>query len=293
MGGLGPAAAWAAAGAPALAATPARAASPAPAPAAPVASPPPARETASHDSVALEDLTWTELRERIAAGTTTVLLPVGGTEQSGPYVALGKHNVRVRVLAEAIARRLGDAVVAPVLAYVPEGAVQPPQGHMRFPGTISVPEAAFESLLEGAARSLCRHGLREVVLLGDHGGYQKSLERVAARLEHGAADPRCRVHALTDYYRVTQTAYVDALRRHGVPASDIGRHAGLADTALTLAVDPRLVRSDALARAPRPSAADGVDGDPRHATAELGRLGVQQIVDTAVAAIQRSTRAPR
>ena len=245
-------------------------------------------------SVQLEDLTWTELRDRIAAGTTTVLLPVGGTEQSGPYVALGKHNVRARVLAEAIARRLGNAVVAPVLPYVPEGAIQPPAGHMRYAGTISVPASAFEALLEHAARSFRQHGLRDVVLLGDHGGYQKSLERVAARLNREwASDPRCRVLALTDYYRVTQTAYVDALAKRGVPAADIGSHAGLADTALALAVDPSLVRSDALAHAPRPTERDGVNGDPRHATAELGRLGVQQIVDTAVSAIQRSTRAPR
>jgi creatinine amidohydrolase/Fe(II)-dependent formamide hydrolase-like protein len=249
---------------------------------------------AAADTVQLEALTWTELRERIAAGTTTVLLPVGGTEQSGPYVALGKHNVRARVLAEAIARRLGNAVVAPVLAYVPEGAIRPPAGHMRYAGTISIPEPAFESLLEHAARSLCQHGLRDVVLMGDHGGYQKSLERVATRLnQDGRSDPRCRVLALTDYYRVTQTAYVDALVRRGVPAADIGSHAGLADTALALAVDPSLVRSEALSHAPKPTERDGVSGDPRRATAELGRLGMQQIVDTAVSAIQRSTRAPR
>src|SRR5882757_5361477 len=68
----------------------------------------------------LEDLTWTELRDRVKAGTTTVLVPIGGTEQSGPHMALGKHNVRARVLAARIAQRLGNAVVAPVMAYVPE-----------------------------------------------------------------------------------------------------------------------------------------------------------------------------
>ena len=92
--------------------------------------------------VQIENLTSTELRERIAAGTTTVLVPLGGTEQNGPHMVLGKHNVRARWLAERIAQRLGNALVAPVVAYVPEGAVEPPAAHMRWPGTLTVPDAA-------------------------------------------------------------------------------------------------------------------------------------------------------
>ena len=75
-------------------------------------------------SVVLEDLSSTELQARIAAGATTVLVPIGGTEQNGPHMALGKHNLRVKVLAARIAERLGQAVVAPVIAYVPEGAIE-------------------------------------------------------------------------------------------------------------------------------------------------------------------------
>lgn len=234
----------------------------------------------------LEDLTWTELRDRVHAGTTTVLVPIGGTEQSGPHMALGKHNVRARLLAGQIAERLGNALVAPTVAYVPEGAIDPPASHMRFPGTISIPDAAFEATLESAARSFCRHGLSEVVLLGDHGGYQKSLERVAARFERAqTAKSACHVHALTEYYRVTQTAFVDALRVKGFKDAEIGTHAGLADTALSLALDPGLVRQDALPRT-LPSLQEGVYGDPRRATAELGRIGVTLIVDASVKAIR-------
>src|SRR6476659_187769 len=87
---------------------------------------------ATMGSVFIEDLTWTELRDRIAAGATTILVPIGGTEQNGAHMALGKHNVRVRALAEKIARSLGNALVAPVVAYTPEGGVDPPTGHMRF-----------------------------------------------------------------------------------------------------------------------------------------------------------------
>jgi creatinine amidohydrolase len=243
-------------------------------------------------SVQLEELTWTELRDRIAAGTTTALLPIGGTEQNGPHMTLGKHNVRVRLLAVRIAERLGNAVVAPVMAFVPEGAIEPPTQHMRYPGTISIPAIAFEATIEGAARSLQRHGLRDIVLLGDHGGYRASLERVATKLnrEWGAA---ARVHALPEYYRASQDDFAAALASRGYAASEIGPHAGLADTALMLALDPSQVRTDVAAARPRGAPSDGVVGDPRRASAELGRPAVEHIVDVTVAAIRSRARAAK
>src|SRR5438445_3407025 len=101
-------------------------------------------------SVFLEDLTSPEVREAIAAGKTTIIVPIGGTEQSGPHMALGKHNARVKFLSERIATGLGNALVAPVVAYVPEGSTSPPSSHMRFPGTITIPDQTFEELLESA-----------------------------------------------------------------------------------------------------------------------------------------------
>src|SRR6202040_4058491 len=133
-------------------------------------------------TVFLDELTSSELRDQVRAGRRTIIVPIGGTEQNGPHMALGKHNVRVKVLAEKIALALGDALVAPVMAYVPEGGISPPTSHMRFPGTISIPDQAFQQILEYAARSLKLHGFRDIVFLGDHGGYQKD-EQAAARWE--------------------------------------------------------------------------------------------------------------
>ena len=237
----------------------------------------------------LEDLTWTELRDRIAAGATTVLVPIGGTEQSGPQLALGKHNQRAKVIAGRIAQRLGNAIVAPTVAYVPEGAIEPPAGHMRFAGTISISDATFEAMLESTARSFRQHGFRDVVLLGDHGGYQKSLERVAAKLNREwSARPGARVIALVDYYRVTQTDFVEALKAKGFGVDEIGTHAGLADTALMLAIDPAMVRTDALAQAARGGSRDGVRGDPRRATVELGQIGVERQIERSVQVIREA-----
>jgi len=130
----------------------------------------------------LEAMTSVELRERIAHGATTVIVPIGGTEQNGAHMLLGKHNVRAHVLADRIADALGNAIVAPTVAYVPEGSIHPPAAHMKFAGTISVPDAVFEGLLEATARSFKQHGFRDVVFLGDHGGYQADLTQVADRL---------------------------------------------------------------------------------------------------------------
>jgi creatinine amidohydrolase/Fe(II)-dependent formamide hydrolase-like protein len=244
--------------------------------------------------VDIEQMTSPELKARIAAGATTILVPIGGTEQNGPHMVLGKHNERAHLLADEIARRLGNAVVAPVIAYVPEGAVKPPQAHMRFTGTITISDATFESLLESTARSFRQHGFRDVFFLGDHGGYQKSEQRVADKLDaEWKNDPSCRVHALLDYYQATQADFVDALKAKGFSPAEIGTHAGLNDTSLSLAVDKNLVRSDVLAQGKDLDPAHGVYGDPRRATAELGQIGVQQIVTRSVTAIQRATAAPR
>jgi creatinine amidohydrolase/Fe(II)-dependent formamide hydrolase-like protein len=236
--------------------------------------------------VMLEEMTSTELRARIDSGATTVIIPIGGTEQSGPYIALGKHNVRATVLARMIAQKLGNAVVAPVVSYVPEGSITPPAAHMRYAGTLSIPEATFEDLLVSAGQSLRQHGFRHIVLIGDHGGYQKSETRVAQRLNRAwAKDGRACALALLAYYDVTQEPYIADLEKRGYSKAEIGTHAGLADAALMLAVDKSLVRSEALAHGPTHTAHDGVHGDARRATAELGKLGVQRIVDTSVAAI--------
>jgi creatinine amidohydrolase len=178
-------------------------------------------------SLFLEELSSTELQSAIRAGKNTILIPIGGTEWNGPNIALGKHNARAKLLASRIAAKLGNALVAPVIAYVPEGRIDPPTLHMRHSGTISIPDDAFEKTLESAARSLLHHGFTRVVLLGDHGGYAKNLNSVARRVP-GVVVPKA-------YYRDME-------------------HAGPDDTAATLAVDPRLVRDPKGATAERGSA---------------------------------------
>jgi len=248
----------------------------------------PARAAASISSVFLEDFTWTELRDAVSQGMTTAIVPVGGTEQSGPALTLGKHNVRVRLLSERIARELGNAVVAPVLAYVPEGSIAPPSSHMRFAGTLSIPTSVFDATLEAIAGSLRAHGLRNIVLLGDHGGYQRELGRVAERLNRQWAGGPARVFAPPEYFRASTEGFAALLRERGFRDDEIGTHAALADTSLQLALAPATVRKDVLQSSTRLDQSVGIYGGfPQHASAELGQLGVDEIVRQTVAAIRQ------
>ena len=83
--------------------------------------------------VEIERMTWTEVRDAVAAGKTTIIIPAGGTEQNGRHMVIGKHNMIVAETARRTAVTLGDALVAPVLAYVPEGDPAKREGNMAFP----------------------------------------------------------------------------------------------------------------------------------------------------------------
>lgn len=241
---------------------------------------------ASSDSVFLEDMTWRELSDRIGAGSTIVLVPIGGTEQNGPDMALGKHNLRARLLAERIAQQLGNAVVAPVLAYVPEGDPMHDTGHLHFAGTLSISAAAFIGVLEGTAESLYLHGVKTVVFLGDHGGYQHEMHRATTELNARFKRSGQQAVALDAYYEASSKGFDAILKKAGYSDAEIGTHAGLADTSLTLALAPQLVRVERLAADGHGGVAVGLHGDPARASAALGQQGVDLIVNDSVKAIR-------
>lgn len=233
-------------------------------------------------SVFLEELTWMEVRDAIAAGKTTIIIPTGGTEQNGPHIVLGKHNYLVKYKAGEIAARLGNALVAPVVAYVPEGDIDPPTGHMRYAGTISTPQDVFVKVLEHAARSFKRHGFLDVVLVGDSGGNQEGQRLVAAALNKEWESSAARVHHITAYYPGRGDDWVVS---QGVSADDVGSHAGTHDTASLMYINPSMLRVDKLVVG---KAGDGQGhvGNPAKATALFGRRILEMQVEDATAQIR-------
>jgi creatinine amidohydrolase len=233
------------------------------------------------NSVFLEELTWVELRDGIAAGRTTVIIPTGGTEQNGPHMVLGKHNYLVHYKAGEIAKALGNAIVAPVLAYVPEGDIPGPKpagGHMRFPGTITTPEEVYEKVLEYAARSLKSAGFRDIAFIGDSGGNQAGQKVVSEMLNKEWAATDVRVHHVTDYYPGRGDAIA---MTQGLTKEEVGGHAGSQDTTSLLYINPGMLRLDRMMPG-KANDGQGHTGDPRKATAAIGKLILEaQIEDGA------------
>ncbi len=230
------------------------------------------------DTVFLEELTWTEVRDAIQAGKTTVIIPTGGTEQNGPHMVLGKHNFILKHTAEQIARRLGDALVAPVVTYVPEGELDPPTGHMRFPGTITLPNEYFMKVVEYAARSFRVHGFKDIVLIGDSGGNQEGLKTVSEMLNKEWANSDSRVHFVSDYY--SGNGFSEWLESQGESEGHSG-HAGLDGTSELMAIDSNLIRMDKRAKS-TDSLPSGVRGDPTRASIRYGMKGLELKIEAAV-----------
>ena len=211
-------------------------------------------------------------------GKTTVIVPTGGTEKNGYHMVIGKHNFVVAYTANQMARRLKNALVAPVLQYVPEG-----DPDRQNPGSISVPSPVYDMILDAAARSLKVHGFKEILFIGDSGPNQAGMAAVAKRLNDEWKDSGPKVFALTDYYEASRIYYRAWLQAaYGYDEETSGSHAGITDTSQMLFIRPAGIRKDQIK--PWGGAADsGVSGDPAKATAEIGKMGVEFKVNAGIA----------
>jgi hypothetical protein len=134
------------------------------------------------NTVWIEEMTWMDVRDAIAEGKTTAIIATGGMEPNGPFLVTGKHNYVLQANCEAIARRLGNALCAPLVKFVPEGNIENRSGHMASPGTISMRQETYEALLTDIAESLAMGGFENVIFIGDSGGNGTGMTAVAARL---------------------------------------------------------------------------------------------------------------
>ena len=249
--------------------------------------------TPAQGSVFIEELPWTEVRDAIKAGETTVIVGTGGIEQNGPYVATGKHNYVLQATTEAIARKLGNALVAPIVKFVPEGDIEPPSDHMQYPGTISLREETFKSLLTDVCASLKQHGFRDIILIGDSGGNQDGMKEVAKALnEQWSAHPAV-VHYVPEYYEqdIWSFEYLKTIGVHQQPdvksASRAGVHSDYHYEAMVATVDPELIRTERRIVAGEYSV-NGFDMNPPSKTIENGRKLVEYRASITVDAIRKA-----
>jgi creatinine amidohydrolase/Fe(II)-dependent formamide hydrolase-like protein len=237
----------------------------------------------------MTDMTWVELRSAIAQGYSRVIVPSGGIEQNGPHMILGKHDHIVGFAAERIAAELGRTLVAPVVSYVPQGGYAPPEGNLRFPGTIGVPDEVYAGMLEGIARSLKLAGFKTICLIADHGGSAKPQAALAQRLSREWAADGVKVISVDDYYGAAGEEQTKLLIGQGETLKTIGQHAGITDTSELMAVHPQGVDLTRLAAFPFAREPTGADGDARRASAERGRALIALKVEAAVRQIRAAS----
>ena len=218
------------------------------------------------NSIWIEELTWIEVRDAMAAGKTTAIIPTGGVEQNGPYVALGKHNYVLEGACDAIARELGNALCTPIIKLVPEGGFEPKTGHMRYPGTLTVRDETFRMMLEDVGHSLHVHGFEHIIYIGDSGGNQTGMAAAAAALNERWGETKA--HHIAGYY--DNAGVVARMNELGVEEgpSD-GYHDTYWLTSMQMTVDPSTVRYDERVAAGK-ATINGVSIAPMEETIALG-----------------------
>ncbi len=259
---------------------------------------------AQTNSLLIEDMTWTEVHDAIAAGKTTAIYYAASTEQNGPGMALGKHLFVAHYLAPKIAEQLGNALVYPTMPYAPTGdwgvtkpgMIDPAKksGHMRYNGSVNISEETFAAVVHDVALSAISAGFKNVVLMGDHGGGQSTLAKVAEAMDKEWAPRGIHVYYIPDLYYKEKDLIKEYLQKHGLP---IDSHAGTDDASEVMYVDkmvndgsPKWIRSGKLVNS-RESDGTGVDGDQTKATLEMGKMFTDAKISFAVKQIQQLTAA--
>lgn len=246
--------------------------------------------------VEFEMMTWPEVKQALADGKTTALFYTGGTEQRGPQNVNGGHTLMGRATVKAIALRLGNAIAMPVLPFTTNRA------SAALPGTIGLTDSIMSQVLERISEEAITTGFKNVILMGDHGGGQPNVyKNVAAKLDAKYAEKGVHVYYADEVYFKRQADFDAYLKEKGYPVSS---HAGIPDTSEMIYLGEKLgwVRMDELKnavgdtlprRAPRdpnvPRVNNGISGDGRRSSAELGKMVFDMKIDYAVRQIKALT----
>jgi creatinine amidohydrolase/Fe(II)-dependent formamide hydrolase-like protein len=242
---------------------------------------------ATPNTIWLEEMTWMDVRDALKAGKTTIIIPTGGLEPNGPWLATGKHNYVLTANCEAIARKLGNALCAPVVKFVPEGRIDPPSSHMASPNTISMREETFRMMLTDIVHSLKVHGFKNIILIGDSGGNQPGQRAVADSLTKiWNGDPV--VAHIQEYYDYAGAA--NFMKQHGIVEPE-GKGDNLHDDpiiALNMFItDPNSIRYDERVKAGKASI-NGVSLADKNKNTALAKQIVEFRATTTVEAIKKA-----
>ena len=237
------------------------------------------------DTVWLEEMTWMDVRDALAAGKTTAIIPTGGMEPNGPWLVTGKHNYVLQANCDAIARKLGNALCAPIVKFVPEGNIERKTSHMASPGTISMREETYRAILTDIAHSLRQHGFKTIIYIGDSGGNQAGQRYVADSLNKlWNADPM--VLHIQDYYTYNKVGEYMGKKIVEDSAGD-GLHDDPIITLNMFATDPKSIRYEERVKAKK-ATINGFSVADRTKNAELAKEIIEFRTQYTIDAINKS-----
>jgi creatinine amidohydrolase len=237
------------------------------------------------DTVWIEEMTWMDVRDALKAGKKTVLVPTGGIEPNGPWLVTGKHNYVLHANCDAIARKLGDALCAPVVKFVPEGNYATKSAHMASPGTITMREETYRAILEDIARSLHVHGFDRIVFIGDSGGNQAGQKAVAEKLTTEWSGTAIALH-IPEYYDYPGTAQYMAAQQLITPDKVDNLHDDPIIALNMFIDDPNSIRFNERVKSGK-ATINGVDISNRAKNTELAKKIVEFRTNVTVEAIKK------
>ena len=242
------------------------------------------------DTVFITDMTWMEVRDAMKAGKKTVIIATGGIEQNGPYLVADKHNIVLRGTTEAIARKLGNALVGPIIPFVPEGAIDPADSHMLYPSTVGLTEGTFRLLVSEICTCYRSHGFETIILIGDSGGNQDGMKAVAEQLNSASKDGKTRLYFIPEYYNY---AGIGAwLESQGIKQRDEGLHDDFGMTAQMLSLDPKSVRMKERIAAKK-FKINGIELAPIEKTIAIGKQIIDYRAEITVKALKEQMKAQK
>jgi creatinine amidohydrolase len=237
------------------------------------------------DTVWLEEMTWMDVRDALKGGKTTIIISTGGMEPNGPWLALGKHNYVLKANCDAIARKLGNALCAPIVPFVPEGGLEPKTGHMLTAGTMTMREETFQAMLTDMAESFKVNGFKNIIFIGDSGGNVTGMKTVAGRLTaKWNGDPVvAHIPEYYDYASVAKLLDDSGVTRPEMKGDNLHDDPGI--TMNMMVTDPESVRWQARVKAGK-ATINGVSIADKAKALEIGRKIVEMRATSTAALIR-------
>lgn len=233
-----------------------------------------------HDTVWIEEMTSLEIRDSLKAGKTTALILAGGMEENGPYLNMAKHNNVMRAMGDSIARRLGNALCAPILTMEPGNPEK-----SSSPGSVVISEATYEGMLTDMATSLRAQGFKDLIFLGDHGGDQRGINLVSKALNEKWKGSGVNTYYVADFY---DYAAVEKFEQDvlGIHEKLEGYHDDYYISSIIMTVDVNGVRLPERRKAKK-TTINGVDLEPAEKAIANGKRIVGYRTDVTVKALQK------